>query len=82
MAKQKEPVLSEAEGSVVTPERFAQGLTYEQWMQAIDRNQARFQENYEGTQVSDEDARALRELVALPNGPARGHGPHRRSERH
>ena len=71
MAKQKEPVLSKAEGSIVTPERFAQGLTYEQWMQAIDRNQARFQENYEGTQVSDEDARALRELVALPNGPAR-----------
>ena len=71
MAKQKEPVLSEAKESVVTPERFAQGLAYAQWVQAIDRNQARFQENYEGTQVSDEDARALRGLVALPNGPAR-----------
>ena len=71
MAKQKEPVLSEAKESVVTPERLAQGMAYAQWVQAIDRNQARFQENYEGTQVSDEDARALRELVALPNGPAR-----------
>ena len=71
MAKQKESVLSEAQKSVVTPERFAQGLTYEQWSQAIDRNQARFQENYDGTQVSDDDACALRELVALPNGPAR-----------
>src|SRR3972149_10855236 len=71
MAKQKEPVLSEAKESVVTLERFAQGLAYAQWVQAIDRNQARFQENYEGTQVSDDDARALRELVALSNGPAR-----------
>ena len=57
--------------SVVTPERFARGQTYEQWMAAIDRNQARFEENYAGTEVSDDDARALRELVARPNGPAR-----------
>jgi hypothetical protein len=57
--------------SVVTPERFAQGLTYEQWIREIDRNEARFQENYEGTRVSDEDAQAFRALVAVPNGPAR-----------
>ena len=60
-----------AQTSVVTPERFAQGLTYAEWMKAIDRNQARFEENYEGTTVSDDDARALRELVARPDGPAR-----------
>ncbi|MBI1886592.1 MAG: thioredoxin family protein, partial [Chloroflexi bacterium] len=30
-----------------------------------------FQENYEGAQLSDDDARALRELVARPEGPAR-----------
>ncbi len=71
MAKQQEPVLSEAKESVVTPERFAQGQTYAEWCQAIDRNQARFQENYEGTQIAEEDARALRELAALPDGPAR-----------
>ena len=63
MAKQKE--------SVVTPERFAQGQTYAEWRQGIDRNQARFTENYEGTHISGEDAAALRALVALPNGPAR-----------
>lgn len=57
--------------SVVTPERFAAGLTYAQWMAAIDRNQARFEENYAGTQVSDDDARALRELAARTGGPAR-----------
>ena len=52
--------------SVVTPERFAQGLTYEQWIGAIERNQDRFKENYEGTRVSDEDAQAFRALVASP----------------
>jgi len=57
--------------SVVTPERFAQGLTYEQWAAAIDRNQARFQENYEETELPDDDVRALRELVARPDGPAK-----------
>jgi hypothetical protein len=57
--------------SVVTPERFAQGLTYEQWIAAIDRNQDRFQENYEATELSEEDVRAFRELVARPDGPAR-----------
>jgi hypothetical protein len=71
MAQQKEPVLSEAEGSVVTPARFAQGQAYEAWLASIERNKARFQENYDGTRLADDDARAFRELVALPNGPAR-----------
>src|SRR3990170_7042729 len=56
--------------SVVTPELFAQGLTYEQYIAAIDRNQERFKENYEGTAVSEDDAAALRKLVERPNGPA------------
>ena len=63
MAQQKE--------SVVSPERFAQGMPYEQWLEAIDRNQARFQENYDGTHLSDEDARAFQGLVQAPDGPAR-----------
>jgi thiol-disulfide isomerase/thioredoxin len=57
--------------SVVTPERFAQGLTYDQWMAAIDRSQDRFQDNYDATELSDEDIRAFRELVARPNGAAK-----------
>jgi len=57
--------------SVVTPERFAQGLTYEQWVAAIDRNQEAFRENYEATELSEEDVRAFRELVGRPDGPAR-----------
>ena len=57
--------------SVVTPERFGSGMTYEQWMQKIDRNQKRFEENYEEMTISEDDARALRALVEKPNGPAK-----------
>jgi hypothetical protein len=57
--------------SIVTPERFAQGLTYEDWLATIDRNQERFQENYEGIELSEEDVRAFRELAGKPDGPAR-----------
>jgi hypothetical protein len=46
-------------------------MTYEQYVAAIDRNQERFKENYEGTTVSEEDAAALRRLVERPDGPAR-----------
>ena len=55
--------------SVVTPERFAQGMTYAQWMDTIDQNQKRFVENYQGTTVSDDDTRAIKELMARPGGP-------------
>lgn len=56
--------------SVVTPERLAQGLSYTQWMEQIDRNQDKFIENYEGTQLDPEDVAAIKALVAKPNGPA------------
>lgn len=63
MAAQKE--------SVVTPERFAKGISYKEWMEQIDRNQQRFVENYEGTTVDPEDAAAIKALMAKPNGPAK-----------
>ncbi|TAK55351.1 MAG: thioredoxin family protein [Dehalococcoidia bacterium] len=57
--------------SVVTPERFAQGLTYAGYLEIVEKNRARFEENYAGTEVSAEDTAALRELAAKPNGPAK-----------
>jgi hypothetical protein len=57
--------------SVVTPERFAQGVSYEQWFQSIESNQERFRENYEEFQLSEEDAAAFKDLVARPDGPAK-----------
>jgi hypothetical protein len=57
--------------SVVTPERFAQGMTYEAYVASIERNQARFNENYDGTTVPDEDAAALKALMQKAGGPAK-----------
>ena len=63
--------MTQAAASVVTPERFAQGLTYEQYLNKIEQNKDRFQMNYEGTTVSEEDTKALKALTAKPNGPAK-----------
>lgn len=57
--------------SVVTAERFDQGMTYEQYVSSIERNQKRFQENYDATAVSAEDASKFKALMARPGGPAK-----------
>jgi hypothetical protein len=57
--------------SVVTLERFSQGMTYDEYVASIERNQKRFEENYAGTEISAADAAKLKELVARPNGPAK-----------
>lgn len=57
--------------SVVTAERFAQGMTYEQYVGSVERNQKRFQENYDATTVSAEDAAKFKALMARPGGPAK-----------
>ncbi len=57
--------------SVVTPERFDRGYTYAAYLETVEKNRKRFDENYEGTTVSPEDTAALRELAAKPHGPAK-----------
>ena len=57
--------------SVVTPERFASGLTYRDYIAQITQNRDRFQENYEGTELTEEDIAAFKAIMARPNGPAR-----------
>lgn len=59
------------ETSVVTPERFAQGVSYATYMGQIKVNKGRFEEFYTNFKVSPADARALRELARRPNGPAK-----------
>jgi thiol-disulfide isomerase/thioredoxin len=61
----------EQKHSAVTAERFAQGMTYEQYLGTIERNQKRFQENYDGTAVPAEHVAALKELMGRPGGPAK-----------
>jgi thiol-disulfide isomerase/thioredoxin len=55
--------------SVVTPERLAQGISYKQWAETIDRNQEKFQFNYEATTPNADDVAAIKATMAKPGGP-------------
>ena len=57
--------------SVVTPERYSQGMTYAQYVASIERNQKRFEENYAATEIAPADVAAFKALMAKPNGPAK-----------
>ena len=54
--------------TVVTPERFASGYTYEEYIAQINVNKDRFEEYYGTGQLSDEDAEFFRKAVQAPNG--------------
>lgn len=59
------------QASVVTPERFASGLTYQEYIAQIQTNKDRFQQNYEGTELTEEDIARFKAIMARPNGPAK-----------
>src|SRR5438067_2837826 len=64
--------MTQQKESVVTPERFASGLTWEQYLnERVQRNREKFDYNYAETHVSEDDAAALRRLAQMPEGPAR-----------
>jgi hypothetical protein len=55
--------------SVVTPERFAAGLTYRGFLAQAEKNLDRFQFNYDNTHMTEEDRQALQDLAARHEGP-------------
>ena len=57
--------------SVVTPERFQQGIGWKEWMEQIDRNQDKFTESYEQATLNPDDVARIKALMAKPNGPAK-----------
>ena len=57
--------------SVVTPERFASGMTYQEYIAQIQNNKDRFQWNYDGTELTQEDIARFKEIMARPTGPAK-----------
>ncbi len=57
------------ETSVVTPERYSQGFDYMSYMNGIKVNKGRFEGFYETSILTEEDARAFRELASRDNGP-------------
>ena len=57
--------------SVVTPQRFAAGFTYADYMAQVKVNKARMEDFYANFQVTAENAAALQALAAHPAGPAK-----------
>ena len=57
--------------SVVTPQRFAAGLTYADFMAQVKVNKERMEDFYANFQVTAANVAALRELAAHPAGPAK-----------
>ena len=54
--------------TVVTPERLAQGISYKEWAETIDRNQDKFEDNYKGTTPNPADVAAINAAAAKIGG--------------
>ncbi len=57
--------------SVVTPERFNQGLNYTDYIAQINVNKDQFQSLYDQFQLTPEDAEFFSKAVQHPDGPAK-----------
>jgi hypothetical protein len=63
--------MTQQKESVVTPQRFASGMTWEEYLAHIKRNRGKFEYNLEETVLTDDDIAAFRALVERPDGPAK-----------
>ena len=59
------------EASVVTPERYSQGMTYDQYMETVKVNKARIEEYYANVALDSEQTARLQDLASQEGGPAR-----------
>jgi thiol-disulfide isomerase/thioredoxin len=57
-----------AQESVVTPERLSQGISWQQWMEQIDRNEEKFQFNYDDHKLDSADVDAIKSAIAKAGG--------------
>ena len=57
--------------SVVTRERFASGLTYQEYIAQVATNKERFEEFYKNCQLSDEDKAFFSKVAKMPVGAAK-----------
>ena len=57
--------------TVVTPARFAQGLSYAGFIEKATVNRDKFDESYQSAPLTDGDLSFFRKAAALPNGPAK-----------
>jgi hypothetical protein len=57
--------------TVITPARFAQGLTYADFLANATINHDKFQKNYQSVPLKEEDLAFFRKAAAQPRGPAK-----------
>jgi Thioredoxin len=57
--------------TVVTPARFAQGLTYPAFVEQATVNRDKFEESYKTVPLTEDDLAFFRKAAALPHGPAK-----------
>ena len=70
MTQQQESAVP-AGRQVVTPERFASGMTWQQYLDHIKRNREKFEYNYSETVLTADEAEEFRSLAARQDGPAK-----------
>ena len=70
MTQQQESAVP-AGRQVVTPERFASGMTWQQYLDHIKRNREKFEYNYSETVLTADEAEEFRSLAAKQDGPAK-----------
>jgi hypothetical protein len=63
--------MSTATTTVITPERFAQGLSYARFIEQATVNRDKFEESYKTVPLTDDDLAFFRKAAALPHGPAK-----------
>ncbi len=63
--------MTQQKESVVTPERFTSGMTWEQYLGHLKRNQVKFEYNHSETVLTDEDVEAFRSLASAADGAAK-----------
>jgi hypothetical protein len=63
--------MTQQKESVVTPQRFNSGLTYDEYLGRIQRNREKFDYNHRETVLSDDDIAAFRRLATMQGGAAR-----------
>jgi hypothetical protein len=63
--------MSTATSTVITPERFAQGLSYAGFIEQATVNRDKFEESYQTVPLTDDDLAFFRKAAAQPHGPAK-----------
>ena len=67
----KMPLVTPPATTVVTADRFAQGLTYADFLAKATINHDKFEKNYQSVPLTDEDVAFFQKAAALPRGPGK-----------